>query len=140
MSCAVGIAAATRCTGITKEVTIFPGRALNILGAFSRAIRQAYRWVVVVGAGISWWAVAAVTRLWVRAVGLFTNESVGCAIELVVAWRRWLAHTVGAVRSIGAIAGSAAAVCRPTSTVDAFTVTILAASHPVAVGVVGASA
>ena len=48
-----------------------------------------------------------------------------------------MADAVGAIRTIGAIVRSTAAVGRPTSTVNTFAIAILAAGHAVAVAIVG---
>jgi hypothetical protein len=84
---AICIIAATRCTGITEEVTIFSRRALNVLCTFSRAVWETYWRVVVIGAGKSGWAIAVVAWVGIYTIGLFANETVRSTIELVVA--RW---------------------------------------------------
>jgi len=84
---AISIIAATRCTGITEEVTIFSRRALNVLCTFSRAVGQTYRRIVVIGAGKSGWAVSVVAWVRIYTIGLLANEAVRGTIELVVA--RW---------------------------------------------------
>ena len=87
LSYTISIVSAARCTCIAKEVAVFAGWALKILGALARAVWQTNRWVVVIRAGVSWRAVAVVARFWVNAVRFFTNKPVRCAIELVIARR-----------------------------------------------------
>ena len=84
---AVRVVSATGCTGIAEEVAVFTSWTLKVLGALAGTIRQANRRIVVIGTAEAWRTVPIVAGFWVNAVRLFTNQSVRCAIKLVVTRR-----------------------------------------------------
>lgn len=108
--------------------------------AFTRAVWQANRWIVVVGAAKARRAVAVVAGFWIDAVGFFTNEAIGRAIELVVTRWGWLTHTIGAIRAIRAFAWTGTTVGRSTGPFYTFAASVLAAGYRIAVAIVDAAA